>query len=173
MKGPLAGGSLSDVRVRESEPADRDFIMDLVPELLAFGPPAWREPRQMTPVDARVIGAAVDGRSPDSMVLVAEDSRGHRLGFIHVTEEEDYYAGPCGHVGDLVVARAVRGLGVGTALLAAAEHWARARGYRMISLNVFMDNVEARSVYERAGYAPETIRHVKVLSSSTRKAGPE
>ena len=153
-----------DVRVRESEAADRDFIMGLVPELLAFGPPAWRDPRQMTPVDASVIGAAVDGRSLGSMVLIAEDSLGRRLGFVHVTEEDDYYAGACGHIGDLVVADEARGRGVGTALLTAAEGWARARGYRMISLNVFMDNVGARSVYERAGYAPETIRHVKILS---------
>jgi GNAT superfamily N-acetyltransferase len=164
MKDLPAGGSLPDVRVRESEPADREFIMGLVPELLAFGPPAWRDARQMTPVDASVIGAAVDGRSPGSTVLVAEDSLGRRLGFVHVTEEDDYYAGACGHIGDLVVAGEARGRGVGTVLLAAAEGWARARGYRIISLNVFMDNVDARSVYERAGYAPETIRHVKILS---------
>ena len=68
------------------------------------------------------------------------------------------------HIGDLVVAREARGRGVGTVLLAAAERWARARGYRLITLNVFLDNVDARSVYEKAGYAPETIRPVKVLA---------
>ena len=118
----------------------------------------------MTPVDVRVVGAAVDRRAPGSKVLVAEDSLGRRLGFVHVTEEDDYYAGACGHIGDLVVAREARGRGVGTVLLAAAERWARARGYRLITLNVFIDNADARSVYERAGYAPETIRHVKVLA---------
>jgi GNAT superfamily N-acetyltransferase len=118
----------------------------------------------MTPVDVRVVGGAVDGSSPDSKVLIAEDDLGCRLGFIHVTEEQDYYAGACGHIGDVVVAREARGRGVGAALLAAAEQWARTRGYRLLSLNVFIDNTEARSVYERAGYAPETIRHVKVLA---------
>jgi GNAT superfamily N-acetyltransferase len=161
---PPPGSSISDVHIRESGPEDRDFIIGLVPELLAFGPPSWRDPRQMTPVDVSVIGAAVGGRAPDSSVLVAEDGRGRRLGFVHVTEENDYYAGACGHIGDLVVAREVRGRGVGTVLLAAAERWARTRGYRLITLNVFIDNAHARSVYERAGYAPETIRHVKVLA---------
>jgi GNAT superfamily N-acetyltransferase len=120
----------------------------------------------MTVVDTRVVGDAAAGRSPGSAVLVAEDDRGTRLGFIHVTEEQDYYAGLCGHIGDVVVAPGVQGRGVGTALLAAAERWALARGYRLLSLNVFVGNRRARAVYERAGYAPETVRHVKVLTSS-------
>jgi GNAT superfamily N-acetyltransferase len=152
-----------DVRVRESRPEDRDFVIGLVPELLAFGPPPWRDARQMTPVDVRVIGEVIKSRSSGSNVLIAEDDLGGRLGFIHVTEEEDYYAGPCGHIGDVVVAREARGRGVGTALLAAAERWARKRGYRLLTLNVFVDNTQARTVYERAEYAPETVRHVKVL----------
>jgi GNAT superfamily N-acetyltransferase len=152
------------VRVRDSRPDDREFIISLVPELLAFGPPPWREVRQMTSVDIRVVGDAVDGRSPGSNVLVAEDELGGRLGFIHLTEENDYYAGACGHIGDVVVARAARGRGVGAALLAAGEQWARRRGYRLLSLNVFVDNTEARALYERSGYAPETVRHVKVLA---------
>jgi GNAT superfamily N-acetyltransferase len=97
-------------------------------------------------------------------VLIAEDDRGCRLGFIHVTEEEDYYAGACGHIADVVVAREARGRGVGAALLAAAEQWARTRGHRLLTLNVFINNTEARSVYDRAGYAAETVRHVKVLA---------
>lgn len=153
-----------DVRVRDGRPDDREFVMSLVPELLAFGPPPWRDRRQMTPVDVRVVGEAADGRSPDSRVLVAEDDSGRRLGFIHVNEEQDYYAGACGHIADVVVAREARGRGVGTALLTAAEGWARARGYRLLTLNVFVDNTEARTLYEKAGYAPETIRHVKVLT---------
>jgi GNAT superfamily N-acetyltransferase len=152
------------VRVRDSRPDDREFIISLVPELLSFGPPPWRDARQMTPVDVRVVGDAVDGRSPGSSVLIAEDDLGTRLGFIHVTEEDDYYAGACGHIGDVVVAREARGRGVGAALLAAGEQWARARGYRLLSLNVFVDNTEARSLYERSGFAPETVRHVKVLA---------
>ena len=163
MDDPPPGRRSPGVRVRESAPEDRDFVLGLVPELLAFGPPPWRDARAMVRVDSEVIGAALDGRVPGKGVLVAEDGEGRRLGFIHVSEEDDYYGGPCGHIGDIVVAPEARGRGVGTALLAAAEDWARARGYRLITLNVFLDNAGARRVYERAGYRPETIRHVKPL----------
>jgi RimJ/RimL family protein N-acetyltransferase len=33
----------------------------------------------------------------------------------------------------------------------------------MLTLNVFAGNARARGVYERLGYAPETLRYVKAL----------
>jgi RimJ/RimL family protein N-acetyltransferase len=47
--------------------------------------------------------------------------------------------------------------------LRAAEGWARAQGLELITLNVFAGNQRARAVYERIGYAPETLRYVKLL----------
>jgi GNAT superfamily N-acetyltransferase len=85
------------------------------------------------------------------------------VGFIHLCEEEDYYGGRCGHVGDVVVAPEARGKGVGRALMAAGERWARERGYRLLTLNVFLDNERARALYEELGFRPETVRHVKPL----------
>jgi GNAT superfamily N-acetyltransferase len=152
------------VRVRDASPDDREFILGLVPELLAFdSPPAWRDARQMTDVDVRVISEALEGGTAGATVLVAEDERGQRLGFIHLCEEEDYYDGACGHVGDVVVSAKARGRGVGTALLSAGERWARERGYRLLTLNVFMANARARKLYEANGFRPETVRHVKDL----------
>ena len=49
------------------------------------------------------------------------------------------------------------------ALMRAAEAWARAHGYRRLTLNVFEANHAARAVYEHLGYAPETLRYVKIL----------
>jgi GNAT superfamily N-acetyltransferase len=155
---------VAGVHIREARPEDREFILGLVPQLLAFGaPPPWRDAQQITAVDLRVVSAAFDGRSPGASILIAEDEKGERLGFIHLSEEEDYYGGACGHVGDVIVAPAARGQGVGKALLAAGERWARERGYRMLTLNVFLGNEKARAVYEAAGFRAETVRHVKVL----------
>jgi phosphinothricin acetyltransferase len=53
--------------------------------------------------------------------------------------------------------------GVGRALLDAAECWARGRGYRLLTLNVFVGNTRAHGLYERAGYEPEQTRMIKVL----------
>jgi len=153
------------VRIRDAQPDDRDFILRLVPELLAFdSPPVWRGVGEMTAVDVRVIGEALEGRPRGASVLIAEDERGLRMGFIHLCEEQDYFGGACGHVGDVVVTPAARGRGVGRALLAAGERWARERGYRMLTLNVFVGNARARALYEAIGFRPETVRHVKELS---------
>jgi len=105
------------VRIRDAQPDDRDFILGLVPELLAFdSPPVWRGVGGMTAVDVRVIGEALESRPRGASVLIAEDERGLRMGFIHLCEEQDYYGGVCGHVGDVVVSPAARGRGVGLAV---------------------------------------------------------
>jgi GNAT superfamily N-acetyltransferase len=154
----------ADVRIRVATESDRDFVLGIVPELLSFGPPPpWRDADRMNDVDRRVIGDALGGRTPGASILVAESAEGERLGFVHVCEEDDYYGGPCGHIGDIVVAKSARGQGVGRALLAAAERWAKDAGYALITLNVFMDNRDAARVYEAAGYGPETTRYVKTL----------
>jgi GNAT superfamily N-acetyltransferase len=52
----------------------------------------------------------------------------------------------------LEVAPAVRGHGIGTALVRACEKAARRRGYDILLLGVGVDNPEARRLYERLGY---------------------
>ncbi len=76
----------------------------------------------------------------------------------------DYFTGEAhGHVSDIVVDPQQEGRGVGRALLAAAEDWARSRGYRLISLNVFGDNDRARRLYEAVGYGTDTVKMVKEI----------
>lgn len=62
----------------------------------------------------------------------------------------------------LCVDRSARGLGVGTALMAAIEAEARARGYAQVRLDVIDANWRARALYERLGYT----------SIKTEKLGP-
>ena len=153
-----------DVRIRPATVSDLEFVLGLVPDLLSFGPPPpWRDRERMEAVDRAVMEDALCGRTPGSLVLIAEAGGRERLGFIHLCEEEDYYAGPCGHIGDIVVAASARGRGVGRALLKAAEQWARGAGYHLITLNVFLGNEKAARVYEASGYHAETTRYVKRL----------
>lgn len=56
------------------------------------------------------------------------------------------------HINDIVVDENHRGAGVGTALLAHIEAWARTRGVRRVELNVWEFNTPARDLYERLGY---------------------
>ena len=55
-------------------------------------------------------------------------------------------------VDSLAVARSARGLGVGTALMRAAETRARRMGKRVVSLGVVGENAGAIRLYERLGY---------------------
>ena len=151
-----------DIRVRPATADDRTFILELVPELLAFGPPAWRNSQEMIATDTRVIDAALGGHTEGASVFVADDGQGTRLGFTHVAPLWDYYLEqPCGHIWDIVVRPEARGRGVGRALIAAAEQWARDRGYRLLTLNVFVENRAALRLYEELGFAPESMKCVK------------
>jgi GNAT superfamily N-acetyltransferase len=154
---------IEGVQIRAARLDDRDFVVNLMPQLHDSGAPPWRNAPHMTEFDIRVIADALAGNSPGACVLIAENELQQPVGFIHLCEEEDYYDGACGHVGDVVVARQERGRGIGRALLAAGEQWARARGYRLLTLNVFLGNERAQELYVELGFNPETIRHVKVL----------
>jgi thiol peroxidase len=152
------------IRVRPATADDKDFVLALAPQLVASSPPPWRDSRQMTDTDTLVIGSALQGLMVGATVFVAEDTGGRPLGFILVCDEPDYYTrADCGHIADLVVAPDARGRGVGEALIAAAEQWARAGGYSLLTLNVFIENIHARALYERTGFGAETVRYVKVL----------
>ena len=63
----------------------------------------------------------------------------------------------------LAVAPAWRGRGVGTALLAAAEDWARAQGAERMMLDLDVHNSGAQRLYERVGYQVEAIAMDKPL----------
>jgi ribosomal-protein-alanine N-acetyltransferase len=59
---------------------------------------------------------------------------------------------PLGHIITLDVIESRRRHGVGSALMDAAEEWARQRGLILISLETAEDNFPAREFYERRGY---------------------
>ena len=57
-----------------------------------------------------------------------------------------------GHIHQLVTHPRLRGLGLGSALIAAIEDRVRARGRQWVTLGVEGDNPRARALYERLGY---------------------
>jgi GNAT superfamily N-acetyltransferase len=134
-----------DIRVRPATAESADFVLALVPQLVAFGPPPWRNLQQMVETDTLAIGRALQGLSAGATVLIAEDTGGRPLGFIHLCAEADYYTRrECGHITDIVVAPEGRGRGVGETLMVAAEQWPRARGSSLLTLNVDLDQEPPR-----------------------------
>jgi ribosomal protein S18 acetylase RimI-like enzyme len=68
------------------------------------------------------------------------------------------------YIGDLIVARAARGQGIGKALLAECERLARAAGEKWLRVTVLSRNPRAVSLYRRFGFDGQFIDMEKPLS---------
>ena len=66
-----------------------------------------------------------------------------------------------GEIG-MMVARDRRGRGIGSALVAAAVEWARARGLHKLALSVFPHNEAAIALYRKFGFEEEGYRPKQV-----------
>lgn len=152
------------IHIRSARPDDWPFIDRLIPRLHEFGPPPWRDVREMDEGVRRVLKQVVAAVPAESAVLIAEDASGRPVGFIHLETEVDYFTEAShGHVSDIAVSREGEGSGVGRALMAEADTWARGRGYPFLTLNVFTHNERARRLYRRLGYGEDVVRCVKDL----------
>jgi ribosomal protein S18 acetylase RimI-like enzyme len=101
-------------------------------------------------------------------VFVAE-SDGRVVGFVCVwgrvpPQEIDDEPTDAAYVSDLVVLPRWRGHGIGTALLARAEAFARESGVASIGMGVMAENRDARRLYDRLGWTPVHIELSKRLS---------
>jgi len=79
------------------------------------------------------------------------------LGWTHVVPRLQLEEAPFAELAGLIVAESARGLGVGAALLAAAEQWARDAGFALMRVRSNVVRERAHRFYEREGY-----RRVKV-----------
>jgi GNAT superfamily N-acetyltransferase len=118
-------------------------------------------------------GAAVGERlsrllaRPDQQFIVAED--GDRLlGWVHVQIVEYVESGTFAVIGGLVVDRAHRRQGIGAALMAQAESWAREQGCVVMRLWSSTTRTPAHRFYEGLGYASIKTQYsfVKALDES-------
>ena len=154
----------SPALIRAASPADRAFVLEMARRLASFPPPAWRPREEIVSGEARTIEAFFAGPPAGSALLIAESGGGDRVGFAYLERLQDYFTRePHGHLGMLAVTEEAAGKGIGSALIRAAESWAREQGYRRLTLTVFGANDAARAVYEHLGYVPETLRYVKIL----------
>jgi GNAT superfamily N-acetyltransferase len=137
--------------IRPAEPSDADALSALVSEL---GYPA---PSDDIPARLRTL------TSERAIALVAERD-GAVVGFAtaHVISTI-HSPGPVGWLTLLVVAERVRGGGVGRALVAQAEAWARSMGAAKLSVTSGAQRDDAHAFYERIGFARTGVRFGKPL----------
>ena len=152
------------MKIRPAAPADEAFILRLTDQLGAFAVPRWRSAAEIAAADHIILLDALHEPEPENSLLVAEEAPDSPVGYVFTTTREDYFTHERhAHVEVLAVEPAAQGQGLGRLLMDAAEAWARGRGYRRITLNVFAQNERARQMYEHLGYEPETLHYLKEL----------
>jgi RimJ/RimL family protein N-acetyltransferase len=95
-------------------------------------------------------------RHPDAVLMVAE-SDGVLAGRLSIARDPHPSSAHVADLGLMVDAR-FRRRGIGSALLVAAEEWARSAGVTKLELHVFPHNVPAIALYAKHGYEREGYR---------------
>lgn len=148
--------------IRVASRADDAALTALANRLAEFELPPWRTADEIAIADGRAMIAAVEAGQADEQVFIAERD-GEPAGCLHILADTDFFGRRHAHISVVATTAAAEGSGVGRALLAHAEAWARERGLPLLTLNVFAGNARARRVYERASFAPEILKYAKPL----------
>jgi len=106
------------------------------------------------PADAAAMLRRLDGvmSHQAGVVLVAVDPQGGVGGFAHIEPRRLLIAEPFAELAALVVSENSRGQHVGSALLAAAEGWAREQGFANMRVRSNVIRERAHRFYLREGY---------------------
>jgi GNAT superfamily N-acetyltransferase len=86
------------------------------------------------------------------LVAPAPPDEGRLLGALHATRRETVESEDYTEIAALVVDESARGSGVGKALVAAAERWARDLGMPAVRVRSNVVRTSAHAFYERLGY---------------------
>ncbi|UXI69404.1 GNAT family N-acetyltransferase [Tahibacter amnicola] len=152
----------SGIHIRLADAGDDDFILSLVDRFVDFDLPRWRRRGETAEGIRRDIARHLREQPGGSHLFVAEDDDGDRVGFLHLQITTDFFTGGSNcHISDLVTAPSHDGKGVGSALIAYAERFARDHHCRFVTLAVFEGNKRARELYERRGFGTEILRMAK------------
>jgi RimJ/RimL family protein N-acetyltransferase len=145
------------VRIRPAVPGDAGQLVELASAVASedegwlLADARWRSSGE----ERRYIRALQ--RHPDAALFVAEVDVGRLVGRLSLMRDPHPSSV---HVADLglMVASAYRRRGVGSALMQAAESWARRAGVSKLELHVFPHNAPAIALYEKLGYEREGVR---------------
>ena len=142
-----------DIKIRKVEISDAEAVRDISAEGLGYS------------CDLALVQKKIAGlNEAREAVFVAESDSGV-LGYIHVERYDVLYFETMANILGLSVFKAYHKMGVGKALLFAAEDWARQNNIKMMRLNSGINRTDAHGFYEHLGYTSEKDqkRFVKTL----------
>lgn len=105
----------------------------------------------------RLIWSGEDSEDPGEMVWVWESADASLGGFVSATVRawaEGCSSAPVPYVEGWYVREDLRRTGVGRALIAAVEHWARAAGFTEIGSDAHLDNTTSVRAHRQLGFRP-------------------
>jgi GNAT superfamily N-acetyltransferase len=155
---------MTAMRIRPATAEDRPFMFEQTARLAAVAELPWHADRDVLSFQHRYMKAAFARPDSEIATFIAEDESADRLGYVHAEASTDFVTlEPCAYVTVLAVTDAAEGQGVASRLMAAAEEWARAQGFRLTCLDVFANNRRARAFYAKQGYQDDSLRLTKPL----------
>lgn len=153
---------MAELVIRRAANRDEAALRLIAQRLADFELPTWRRSHDVIAADADAMLDAVRANRADDDVFIAE--RGDEaVGCLHVLKTTDFFGLLHAHLSVIATSASAEGSGVGRALMACAEDWARSRGLPILTLNVFADNMRARQFYERAGMNVEFVKYAKAI----------
>lgn len=129
--------------IREANPEDSAAIAEITAEGLGYDCAPEMIARNIAALDrshARLFVAEIDGGV---------------VGFVEPQVYEAVYFAPLVNILGLAVREACRGLGIGKALMDAAENWAKEIGATGVRLNSGASRTNAHAFYRHIGYTTE------------------
>lgn len=124
-----------------------------VDDILALYPEADEERLAKIRSD---VGKDIEKAKKGDRIVYGIESEGRIIGTVQLVfkDENEVYADGRGkaHLHHARVAEEFRGRGIGTVLVEEAEHEARKRGFKDMTIGVDEDNQQAIKLYERLGY---------------------
>jgi GNAT superfamily N-acetyltransferase len=154
------------IMVRPAGDDDRAGILELAPRL-AEGVAPWRDQAQALAAGRRWLeGSLEEAKAGTGAVLVVADEDGI-AGVISVKPSTHFTGERDGYIGELAAAQRAARRGIGRALVAAADGWARDHGLRNLTLHTGAFNAGARAFYADLGFAEEEVRLTRAVPEST------
>ena len=150
--------TIREARLPADEPAILSFINGLQDYEAAFEPDRRRDPNFSIEPWRELQHRCAEKHG--TMLIAQDADKAAGWAFAYDQNAELFIVEPerrHGFLAEIFVMPEARGKGLGRALIAGCEDWARERCHKLLTIGVLTRNAHAIRAYEGAGYAPYTL----------------